>query len=136
LLGWFIVYTLMQSGKGSIGMRAQGLGLVRAADGTPLGFGTTLLRNIIFGLSAAIIVGYFTPLFDGSGRFQGWHDKVAKSLMVNTGRTSAPVGAPPTQAMAVVPHPPVPPHGPPPVPGLPATPEWPAAMIVPPRPSF
>jgi uncharacterized RDD family membrane protein YckC len=89
LLGWFIVYTVMQAGKGSIGMRAQGLRLVSAADGAPLGFGRTLLRNIIFGLAAAIVVGYFSPLFDGSGRFQGWHDKVASSLMLDA-RVAAP----------------------------------------------
>lgn len=83
LLAWFIVYTVMQAGKGSIGMRAKGLRLVSAADGEPLGFGRTLLRNIIFGLAGAIVVGYFSPLFDGSGRFQGWHDKVASSLMLD-----------------------------------------------------
>ena len=32
LLGWFIVYTVMQAGKGSIGMRAQGLRLAREAS--------------------------------------------------------------------------------------------------------
>lgn len=89
LLAWFIVYTVMQAGKGSIGMRAQGLRLVSAADGEPLGFGRTLLRNIIFGLAGAIVVGYFSPLFDGSGRFQGWHDKVASSLMLDA-RVPAP----------------------------------------------
>ncbi|WP_270366370.1 RDD family protein [Microbacterium algeriense] len=89
LLAWFIVYTLMQAGAGSIGMRSQGLRLVSAADGTPLGFGRSLLRNIIFGLAAAIVVGYFSPLFDGSGRFQGWHDKVASSLMLDA-RIPAP----------------------------------------------
>ncbi|MFB8189356.1 RDD family protein [Microbacterium sp. NPDC055988] len=89
LLAWFFVYTAMQAGKGSIGMRAQGLRLVSAADGSPLGFGRTLLRNIIFGLAGAIVVGYFSPLFDGSGRFQGWHDKVASSLMLDA-RVPAP----------------------------------------------
>lgn len=89
LLGWFVLYTVMQSGRGSIGMRAQGLRLV-AEDGSSLGFGRTLLRNIVFGLSAGIVVGYFTPLFDGSGRFQGWHDKVAKSLMVDARGEAAP----------------------------------------------
>uniref|UniRef100_UPI00197B3B61 RDD family protein n=1 Tax=Microbacterium sp. K22 TaxID=2305447 RepID=UPI00197B3B61 len=83
LLAWFVVYTVMQAGNGSIGMRAQGLRLVSAADGSPLGFGRALLRNIIFGLAGAIVVGYFSPLFDGSGRFQGWHDKVASSLMLD-----------------------------------------------------
>lgn len=95
LLGWFVVYTWMQSGTGSIGMRAQGLTLAREADGAPLGFGRALVRNLIFGLAAGIVVGYFTPLFDGSGRFQGWHDKVAKSVMLDarvakSGRPTAP----------------------------------------------
>lgn len=111
LLGWFIVYTLMQSGRGSIGMRAQGIRLVRETDGSPLGFGMTLVRNIIFGLAASIVVGYFTPLFDGSGRFQGWHDKVAKSLILDSQAAPAAASAavaPPTQAMQVPPRPPLP----------------------------
>ncbi|UWF77720.1 MULTISPECIES: RDD family protein [Microbacterium] len=101
MLGWFVVYTLMQSRSGSIGMRAQGLRLVRADDGGPLGFGRTLLRNVIFGLAASIVVGYFTPLFDGSGRFQGWHDKVAGSLMLDarTARTPDAMTAPASPAL-------------------------------------
>ena len=102
LLGWFVVYTVMQAGTGSIGMRAQGLRLVSATDGSGLGFGRTLLRNVIFGLAAAIVVGYFTPLFDGSGRYQGWHDKVAGSLMVDA-RVPAPATATPATATTAVP---------------------------------
>ncbi|MGB3376682.1 MAG: RDD family protein, partial [Microbacterium sp.] len=82
-LAWFVVYTVMQAGSGSIGMRAQGLRLANASDGSALGFGRTLLRNVIWGLAASIVVGYFTALFDGSGRFQGWHDKVAGSVMLD-----------------------------------------------------
>ncbi|MGP6176350.1 RDD family protein [Microbacterium sp. A196] len=121
MLGWFVVYTWMQGGKGSIGMRAQGLRLAREADGAPLGFGKSLLRNIIFGLSASIVVGYFTPLFDGTGRFQGWHDKVAHSLMLDArGGAAAASSAPATQAMPVPPRPALP-DGAPPVPdGRPA----------------
>ena len=93
LLGWLVVYTLMQAGRGSIGMRAQGLRLVSAADQAPLGFGRALVRNIVFGLACAIVVGYFTPLFDGSGRFQGWHDKVAGSLMTDARASASAVPA-------------------------------------------
>ncbi len=100
LLGWMLVYTWMQTGAGSIGMRAQGLRLA-SEDGTPLGFGRALLRNVVFGLAASVVVGYFTPLFDGSGRFQGWHDKVARSLVLDA-RGAAP-SAPPTTAIAAVP---------------------------------
>lgn len=81
MLVWTLVYTFMQGGGGSIGMRIMKLQLVREDGSAPLGFGRALLRNLVFGLSAAIIVGYFTPLFDGSGRFQGWHDKAGGALM-------------------------------------------------------
>lgn len=152
LLGWFVVYTVMQAGGGSIGMRAQGLRLVSATDGSGLGFGRTLLRNVIFGLAAAIVVGYFTPLFDGSGRFQGWHDKVAGSLMVDA-RVSAPVSstsAAPASAPAVptapAPGPASPtaasaiPGLPQPAPAAPApasapAPATPAPASIPPRPA-
>lgn len=138
LVGWFVFYTFMQAGNGSIGMRAQGLRLVREADGTPLGFGKALLRNIIFGLSAAIVVGYFTPLFDGSGRFQGWHDKVVGSLMLDARAGGGAITAPLTQAVTVPPRPSMPnetpgsalPNGAPPIPGL-ATPMQPAGYAYP-----
>jgi uncharacterized RDD family membrane protein YckC len=81
LLAWFLVYTAMQAGAGSIGMRAQRLRLITASGQAPLGFWRALARNIVFWLACSIVVGYFTPLFDGSGRFQGWHDKAAGSLM-------------------------------------------------------
>ncbi|HWV47876.1 MAG TPA: RDD family protein, partial [Microbacterium sp.] len=98
-LAWMLVYTYMQVGTGSIGMRVQGVRLVDAESGASIGFWRALLRNVIFGLAASIVVGYFSPLFDGSGRFQGWHDKVAKSLVIDA-RTATPA-APPTQAMPV-----------------------------------
>jgi uncharacterized RDD family membrane protein YckC len=132
LLGWFVVYTVMQTGRGSIGMRAQGLRLVSETDGASLGFGRALLRNIIFGLSAAIVVGYFTPLFDGSGRFQGWHDKVAKSLMVDA-RTEGETSPVETAASASGPaHGPLGSAQPPAIPGLPQA--APASFAPPPVP--
>ncbi|MFK0402269.1 RDD family protein [Microbacterium sp. NPDC090225] len=127
LLGWFVFYTNMQAGAGSIGMRAQGLRLVSETDGSSIGFGRALLRNIIFGLAAGIVVGYFTPLFDGSGRFQGWHDKVGRSLMLDAPAEGGivPIVAPSTTAMPIVdgasPSYPAPtaPSQPPAIPGLP-----------------
>lgn len=132
LLGWFVVYTVMQAGAGSIGMRAQGLRLVSEADGSSIGFGRALLRNIVFGLTAGIVVGYFTPLFDGSGRFQGWHDKVGRSLVLDARAEGGivPTAAPATTAVPTAAVPPVPagypahpapasPSQPPAIPGLP-----------------
>ena len=149
LLAWFIVYTIMQAGNGSIGMRAQGVRLVSAADGRRLGFGRTLLRNIVFGLTAAIVVGYFTPLFDGSGRFQGWHDKAAGSLMLDA-RAAVAEGdsavSAPAAATSALPVPGLATSSAAPVPGLPqpaapvvpaaqAAPAAPAPASIPPRPA-
>lgn len=118
LLGWLVVYTLMQSRNGSIGMRAQGVRLASADDGEPVGFGRALLRNLVFGVSGWIIVGYFTPLFDSSGRFQGWHDRVANALVLDARksplRQAAPAvastSAPATTALPIAPG----------IPGIPA----------------
>ncbi|WP_423494606.1 RDD family protein [Microbacterium esteraromaticum] len=99
-LAWLIVYTLMQAGSGSIGMRAQGLRLASARDGEPIGFWRALLRNIVFALAGSIVVGYFSPLFDGSGRYQGWHDKAADAVMLNA-RAAVPEASLSTMAMPV-----------------------------------
>jgi len=82
-LAWLLAYSFLQAGRGSVGMRLQGIRLAKATDGSGLGFGRALLRNVIWGLAASIVVGYFSALFDGSGRFQGWHDKVAGSVMLD-----------------------------------------------------
>lgn len=97
-LGWFLVYTLMQAGAGSIGMRALGLRLVReagAADASApaarLGFGRALGRNLVWALGGAIVVGYFSPLFDSSPWHRGWHDRAVGAVMTDiAGRSPVP----------------------------------------------
>lgn len=94
VLGWMVVYLLMLGGeRGSIGMRTQRIRLIRQADERPLGFGYAVLRYVVFAATASIYVGYFSPLFDKSGRNQGWHDMVAKSLMVAAGPSAAGTAA-------------------------------------------
>lgn len=119
LLVWFVVYTLMQAGGGSIGMRAQGIRLVGMDGRASIGFGRALLRNVVFGLSCAIVVGYFTPLLDGSGRSQGWHDRVAGSLVLSSRGPAAAPTARTTSAPDAV--------GTPAVPARPAVPSAPGA---------
>lgn len=82
-LGWFAVYTAMQGGAGSIGMRMTGLQLSAAARDAPLGFVGALVRNVVWGLAAVIVVGYFSPLFDRSPWRRGWHDRVAGAVMTD-----------------------------------------------------
>lgn len=157
ILAWQVVYTLMQAGSGSIGMRAQGLRLGRSSDGGPIGFWRALLRNIVFGAAASVVVGCFSPLFDGSGRFQGWHDRVADALMLDarfgTAWSAGPASeasqttampTPPTAAMPAptygapaVPAPPLAPAAPvlPAAPLMPAAPALPTPPVVPPAPA-
>ncbi|WP_448263528.1 RDD family protein [Microbacterium aurum] len=97
-IGWFLVSSLMQGGGGSIGMRALGLRLVREADDAPLGFGRALLRNVIWGLGSAIIVGMFSPLFDPTPWRRGWHDQVSGAVMTDIAGHGAAVAAPATTA--------------------------------------
>ncbi len=94
-LVWFVISTFLQGAGASVGMRIMHLRVVREGSEAPLGFGRALLRNLVFGLSASIVVGYFTPLFDGSGRFQGWHDRAAGAV-VRDARAAAPTPAPAT----------------------------------------
>ncbi|MDR2999069.1 MAG: RDD family protein [Microbacterium sp.] len=131
MLAWLLVYTAMQAGSGSIGMRVQGLRLARATEDAPLGFGKALLRNLVFGVTAWVVVGYFSPLFDGTGRFQGWHDKAAGALMLDARVSPAPAApaaaAPQTTAMPASPAPAAPQTT-----AMPAAPT--SAMQIPPRP--
>jgi hypothetical protein len=46
-------------------------------------------RTIVFGLAGSIVVGWFTPLFDASGRRQGWHDLASGAVAVDA-RTARP----------------------------------------------
>lgn len=94
ILGWFVVYTFMQTGKGSIGMRAQRIRLAGATDLAPLSFWRALLRNVVFSITGSFVVGLFSPLFDGSGRYQGWHDKVAGAVMLDAAAVPSAASAP------------------------------------------
>lgn len=91
-LVWFLVYTLMQGGGGSLGMRALGLRLAllptlapgeEEVAGARIGFGRALGRNVVWALGTVIVVGYFSPLFDSSPWRRGWHDKAAGTVMTD-----------------------------------------------------
>jgi len=132
LLAWALVYTAMQGGRGSIGQRALRVRLQDAATGGPVGFWRAVWRNIVFGASCAIVVGYFTPLFDQSGRRQGWHDLAAKAVVVDAAAAAAPApsAAPAARAAATAN-----PYLPPPT-GMPAALAAPTAPAAPPAAGF
>uniref|UniRef100_UPI003869CD8B RDD family protein n=2 Tax=unclassified Microbacterium TaxID=2609290 RepID=UPI003869CD8B len=80
---WFVVQTALQGGAGSVGMRAMGLRLAYADDDQDLGFGRALGRNLIWVAAGSIVVGFFSPLFDGSSWRRGWHDLATAAVMTD-----------------------------------------------------
>ncbi|NQX28330.1 RDD family protein [Microbacteriaceae bacterium VKM Ac-2854] len=108
-IGWWLIYTGMQGGRGSFGMRMLGLRLVAYDTLEAPGFGRAAGRNIVYALCGVIIVGYFSPLFDKSGENRGWHDQASNTLMLDV-RSAAPAAprptafaaAPPTTSVAVL----------------------------------
>ncbi|GAA3917373.1 RDD family protein [Microbacterium invictum] len=82
LIAWFFVYTFMQGGAGSIGMRLLGLELAHI-DGDALGFGRALGRNLVWAGGSVIIVGMFSPLFDQTAWHRGWHDQLSGAVMTD-----------------------------------------------------
>ncbi len=78
---WIIVLIMVATRGQSPGKIAIGIKIVKM-DGTPVGFGTTLLREVIGKIVSAIILllGYIWILFDGQR--QGWHDKIASTYVV------------------------------------------------------
>ena len=95
LLAWWLVYAAMQGGRGSLGQRALGLQLQDVDSRDRIGFWRALWRNVVFGLAGSIIVGYFSPLFDSSGRRQGWHDMASRSVVhdIRAGHATPRLGA-------------------------------------------
>lgn len=104
LVGWLMVYTVMQARGGSIGMRMLGLRLVRPDVEGRLGFGRALARNVAWALGAAVLVGMFSPLMDSSPWRRGWHDKAAGAVMIDiAGHPPAAPVADPARSVTVPP---------------------------------
>jgi hypothetical protein len=84
-----VVLAVLRGGRGSPGMRWQGLLLVREGDDAPAGTARALWRSVVFGITALVVVGPFSPLFDRDRR--GWHDRASGTRVV---------GRPPDDAVA------------------------------------
>jgi uncharacterized RDD family membrane protein YckC len=61
-----------------------GIGVVHQETGVPVGFWRMALRQVIGQWVAAIVcyLGFIWAIFDA--RKQGWHDKIAKTLVIRT----------------------------------------------------
>ena len=82
VIAFVVVYLWLVSTRGqSPGKIVVGIKIVRM-DGSSLGFGGALMREIIGKIVSSVIfyLGYIWILFDG--KRQGWHDKIAGTYVV------------------------------------------------------
>jgi uncharacterized RDD family membrane protein YckC len=73
----------------TLGKQILGVKVVREADGQIPGWGPSALRWVIpfvgsFACGIGQLVVYLSPFWDNTGRQQGWHDKVAHTLVIRT----------------------------------------------------
>jgi uncharacterized RDD family membrane protein YckC len=71
----------------TLGKQLMHIKVVQQDTGQLPGWGPSILRWLIPQAAGAICglitpIVYLSPLFDSTGRYQGWHDKVAKTLVV------------------------------------------------------
>ncbi|MEV0800574.1 CHAT domain-containing protein [Kribbella sp. NPDC050281] len=72
----------------TVGKRLLRLKVVRRLDGGPVGWGPSLLRWVVQliawipGLLFGSIILYLSPFWDSTGGRQGWHDKLAGTIVV------------------------------------------------------
>jgi uncharacterized RDD family membrane protein YckC len=77
-IGYFVYFWGMGQ---TPAMRRLGLQVVDATTGAPIGFGRALLRYVGYVISAlACYLGLIWAAFDG--RKQGWHDKIAHTVVI------------------------------------------------------
>ncbi len=78
---WIIVVVMVATRGQSPGKIAIGIKIVKT-DGTSVGVGTALLREVIGKIVSTIIIflGYIWILFDSKN--QGWHDKISDTIVV------------------------------------------------------
>ncbi|WP_426566930.1 RDD family protein [Angustibacter sp. McL0619] len=84
--GAYEIYLVGSRGQ-TLGMMAAGIKLVSTDTGLKPDYGSAALRWIILAAGYAIcfipfLLICFSPMFDGSGRQQGWHDKASKTQVV------------------------------------------------------
>jgi uncharacterized RDD family membrane protein YckC len=96
-LVWLVIVPLVTIGYevfmiatrgATLGKMAMKIRVVREADGQVPGWGPAFVRWIFpYGVSLVTCgflgwLVYLSPVFDQSGRLQGWHDRAAKTLVV------------------------------------------------------
>lgn len=82
LLAYLVVECVFYAKAASIGKKILGLQVVSSVDGSPLGFGRMLYRELIVKQASTVfLLGYIWILVDDKNR--GWHDKIMDTYVVD-----------------------------------------------------
>ena len=69
----------------TLGKMALGIKVVDAGTGGTIGMGRAFVRYLVLGVTGSICtLGYWSPFFDSSRRYQGWHDKAGNDFVIST----------------------------------------------------
>ncbi|RMI00514.1 RDD family protein, partial [Cellulomonas triticagri] len=89
LLAWGGVQWWFHGTRGwTVGKRLLHLRTVDVRTGRPIGLGRAFVRYLVVALSVLAcgvgqVVVLLSPLFDRSGRYRGWHDRVGDAVVVD-----------------------------------------------------
>jgi len=89
LLVWLLFAIALGASGATPGKAAAGLRAVSAGSGTPIGVGRALLRGLVLGLATVPTFGIglatlaWTAVMDARRQRRGWHDQVARSVVVD-----------------------------------------------------
>jgi uncharacterized RDD family membrane protein YckC len=65
------------------GKKILGIKVVDASTGGAIGVGRAFIRDVVLTITGLIcFIGYLSPFFDSTKRYQGWHDKAASDFVV------------------------------------------------------
>jgi uncharacterized RDD family membrane protein YckC len=90
LVGGVYEVTLIAQRGATLGKQAVGIRVVNETDAGPVSWGHSTVRWLLpFGVGllcgAGLLLIWVSPFFDSSGRRQGWHDRLARTLVVRAG---------------------------------------------------
>jgi uncharacterized RDD family membrane protein YckC len=89
LLVWLLFAIALGASGATPGKAAAGLRVVSSGTGTPIGVGRALLRGLVLGVATLPTFGIglatlaWTAVMDARRQRRGWHDQVARSVVVD-----------------------------------------------------
>jgi uncharacterized RDD family membrane protein YckC len=84
VIGWVYSAYFIGVRQQTPGKMLLGIKVADAQTGGPIGIGRAFVRDVVLTITGLIcLIGYISPFFDSTKRYQGWHDKAASDFVVS-----------------------------------------------------